>query len=46
MEKLAFVMVLVQFLPLQAFKNGLQVPNMLMWCPVEDDHVINVTPSK
>ena len=31
---------------LQAFKNGLQMHNMLLWCPAKDYHVINVIPSK
>jgi hypothetical protein len=46
MEKLALAMVQAQSPPLQPFKNGLQMPHMLLWCPAEDDHIVYVTPSK
>jgi hypothetical protein len=46
MEKLALAMVQAQSPPPQPFKNGLKMPHMLLWYFIEDNHVINVTPSK
>ena len=36
----------MQFPLPQPFRNNLQMPHMLMWCLGEDDHVINIAPSK
>lgn len=45
MDKLTLVMMQTQFSLSQPLKNGLQMPYMILWCFVEDDYVVNVTPS-
>jgi hypothetical protein len=45
-EKLALVMVQVQFPPPQPFKNGLLMPHIFLWYFAKNDHNINVTPKK